>query len=287
MRAAWFGTLIAWLLLIRFSTNHEISDEDMKQISSITLERLTNGVHFALVKRLIDAAVADGKVSEKAATQLAKLQTAFEQEDADLKISQKSFDTDKIAAADSRQDKLFNTLKRAVKGFLGDDDETIAEAAKALNQVFIDYAINTDMQLDREAALVYNLCDDFTKKYAEQIATLGLSVMAKRLSDANAEVLSLLASRSMERSTKVAGALKKSRAAVDIALREFVQYVNAAAVIFGISDYESYIDFANTEITRIKREALGLKASSSSVTSDSTTDNVSSDTTSGSNSGDN
>lgn len=244
----------------------------MKQISTIYFEALANGVHFALAKRLLDAALADEKVSEKAATQLAKLQTAFEQEDADLKLSRKSFDTDKLEKADKRQDKLFLTLKRAVKGFLDDSDEEIAEAAKVLNQLFVDYAISTKAQFDREAGLVYNICTDFNEKYADHVATLGLAVMVKRLTEANAEVLSLLSSRSMERSTKVAGALKKSRAAVDTALRELVQYVNAAAVIFGIDDYESYIDFANTEITRIKREALGQKASTSS--SDDTTDNV-------------
>lgn len=257
----------------------------MKQISTIYLEGLTNGVHFALVKRLIDTAAEDVKVSEKASTQLAKLQTVFEQEDADLKISQKSFDTDKIADADRRQDKLFNALKKAVRGFLSDPDEEYAEAAKVLNQSFTDYAIDTAMQLDREAGLVFNLSDDFANKYAEQVSLLGLSVMARRLSEANAEVLSLLASRSQERSTKIMGALKKSRAAVDAALREFVQYVNAAAVIFGVGDYEAYIDFANTEITRIKREALGQKATSSSDTDNGTTDNVAGDTSSDTDSG--
>lgn len=253
----------------------------MKQIAYIYFEGLTNGVHFALMKRLIDAAVADAKVSEKAAAQLAVLQTAFEQEDADIQLSRKSFDTDKLVEADRRQDKLFNTLKRAVRGFLDDDDAEIAEAAKVLNQHFIDYGIVTTMQLDREAGLMYNLCDDHVKKYSAQVAALGLTVMAKRLSDANAEVLALLESRSKERSTKIAGALKKSRAAVDTAMREFVQYVNAAAVIFGVDDYEAYIDFANTEITRIKREALGQKAgSASSGTSSSTTSSTASSTTS-------
>lgn len=255
----------------------------MKQISTIYLEGLTNGAHFLLMKRLIEQAEADSKVSAKASTQLAKLKTAFAQEDADLAISQKSMDTDKIKAADSRQDKLYTSLKRAVRGFLDDSDSEIAEAAKVINQAFVDYGIDTKMQLDREAGLITNLCDDLANKYSEQVATLGISVMVKRLTDANNEVQSYLNSRSMERSTKVANALKKSRTAVDEAWREFVLYVNAAAVIFGIEDYESFIDFANTEINRIKQQALGQKGTS---TTDNSSDNSSTDSGSSS-SGDN
>jgi len=237
----------------------------MKQIASIYWEGLTNGTHYSLAKRLLEAALADTAVSEKAATQLAALKAAFEQEDADLKISQKSFDTDKIAEADRRQDKLYNTLKKAVRSFLDDDDAETAEAAKTLNQLFTDYGIATTMQLDREAGLMFNLCKDHKEKCPAQLATLGLTVMANKLSAANAEVMSLLEQRSKENSTKVAGALKKSRAAVDEAMRDFIQYVNAAAVIFGVADYEAYIDFANTDIARIKREALGKKSSTASA----------------------
>lgn len=235
----------------------------MKQISTIYLDGLTNGAHFSLMKRLIETAEADSKVSTKASAQLAKLKTSFAQEDADLKISQKSLDTDKIKDADSRQDKLYSSLKRAVKGFLGDSDSEIAEAAKVINQALIDYAINTRMQLDREAGLITNLCGDLADKYSKQVATLGISVIVKRLTDANSEVQSYLGSRSMEQSTKVANALKKSRTQVDTDWRDFALYVNAAAVIFGIADYESYIDYANTEINRIKQQALGQKATSS------------------------
>lgn len=245
----------------------------MKQIDSITLERLANGAHFSLMKRLIEAAEADSKVSEKASTQLAKLKTSFAQEDVDLKISQKSLDTDKIKDADSRQDKLYTSLKRAVKGFLGDSDSEIAEAAKVINQALVDYAIDTKMQLDREAGLVTNLCGDLADKYSEQVATLGISVMVKRLTDANNEVQSYLGSRSMEQSTKVAGALKKSRAQVDTDWRDFVLYVNAAAVIYGIADYESYIDYANTEINRIKQQALGQKSTTSTDDNSSSSGN--------------
>lgn len=70
------------------------------------------------VSNVLARAEADGKVSTKAATQIAALKAAVAQEDKDLKLSQKSLLTDDIAEADHDRDLLLGGYKQAVRGFL-------------------------------------------------------------------------------------------------------------------------------------------------------------------------
>ena len=74
----------------------------MKEISTISLERMNNGAHFLYVSNILTRAEADSKVKTKAAAQVAALKAAVAQEDKDLKISQKSLLTDDIAKADRK-----------------------------------------------------------------------------------------------------------------------------------------------------------------------------------------
>ena len=71
----------------------------MKEISTISLERMNNGAHFLYVSNILARAEADTKVKTKAAAQVAALKAAVAQEDEDLKISQKSLLPDDIAKA--------------------------------------------------------------------------------------------------------------------------------------------------------------------------------------------
>ena len=74
----------------------------------------------------------------------------MEQEDEDLKISQKSMLTDDIATADAERDGLYSGYKKAVNGFRNLSVENMERAAKLLTQYIKDYAIDPKMQLDKE-----------------------------------------------------------------------------------------------------------------------------------------
>ena len=74
----------------------------------------------------------------------------MEQEDEDLKISQKSMLTDDIATADAERDGLYSGYKKAVNGFRNLSVENMEKAAKLLMQHIKDYAIAPKMQLDKE-----------------------------------------------------------------------------------------------------------------------------------------
>ena len=232
----------------------------MKEISTISLERMNNGAHFLYVSNILARAEADAKVKTKAAAQVAALKAAVAQEDEDLKISQKSLLTDDIAKADAERDALYSGYKKAVAGFLNLPVEAMAQAAKVLNQHIKDYGIDPKMQLDRETGLLMNLITDLEGKYKSEVETLSLTPFVTNLKTANERVRTLTASRTDEKMGVTVGALKTSRKASDDAYRMLVKMVNALAMVEGEADYAAFIDYVNTEIVHYKREVLGQKA---------------------------
>ena len=243
----------------------------MKEIGTISLDRMNNGAHFLYINNVLARAEADAKVSMKATTQIAALKTAAAQEDKDLKLSQKSLLTDDIAKADHDRDLLFGGYKRAVKGFLNLPVDNLAQAARVLNQHIIDYAIDLQAQLDKETGMLANFIADLEGKYAEQVAALSLTPFVTSLKEANERVRTLTADRTEERMTIAVGALKKSRKASDEAYRTLVKWVNALALIEGEAEYADFIDYVNTEITHYKREVIGQKADAADTSGGSDT----------------
>ena len=146
----------------------------MSEIGTLSLERLNNGAPFLFISNVLARAEADTNIKSKLSTQIASLKSAKEQEDEDLKISQKSLLTDDIAAADAERDGLYSGYKKAVKGFNDLPVANMAQAAKVLTQHIKDYAIDPKMQLDKETGLLINFVDDLEKKYANEVQTLSL-----------------------------------------------------------------------------------------------------------------
>ena len=124
--------------------------QTMSEIATLSLERLNNGAHFLFISNVLARAEADATIKSKLSTQIASLKSAKEQEDEDLKISQKSLLTDDIAAADAERDGLYSGYKKTVNGFKNLPVENMAKAAKVLTQHIKDYAIDPKMQLDKE-----------------------------------------------------------------------------------------------------------------------------------------
>lgn len=61
----------------------------MSEIGTISLERLNNGAHFLFISNVLARAEADANVKSKLSAQIDSLKKAKEQEDVDLKISQR------------------------------------------------------------------------------------------------------------------------------------------------------------------------------------------------------
>lgn len=231
----------------------------MKEISTISLERMNNGAHFLYVRNVLARAEADTKVNRSAAAQVSALKAAVTQEDKGLSISRKSLLTDDIAKADAERDALYRNYKKVVEGFLNLPGGAMAKAAKVLNQHLKDYAITPKMQLDRETGLLMNLIADLEGKYKPEVDALSLTPFVTGLKAANERVRTFTASRTGEKMGVAVGALKASRKASDKAYRMLVKMVNALALVEGETAYVPFIDYVNAEIVHYKREVIGRK----------------------------
>ena len=228
----------------------------MREIQSIFLGNMNNAAHFLFVSNMAERAEKDAAVSEKCAAQVAALRSAVTAEDENLQISAKSLTTDKIAEADRLRDQLYAGYKKAVTGYVNFPMESMAEAAKVLQQHIKDYKIDVQAQLDKETGLLDNFIQDLEGKFAEQVKTLSLTAFVEKLKAANEEVRELTRQRTDERSAKTAGALKAARVASDEVYKMLTMHVNAHALIEGEKAYAAFIDYANTEIAHFKQEVL-------------------------------
>ncbi|MDE7291411.1 MAG: hypothetical protein K2N58_05120 [Treponemataceae bacterium] len=231
----------------------------MKGIQTFYIGGMNNAAHFLFVSNVAERAEKDSAVSEKCKAQVAALREAVKAEDENLQISAKSLTTDKIAEADRLRDQLYVGYKKAVGGYANFPVESMAEAAKVLQQHIKDYKIDVQAQLDKETGLLVNFIQDLENKFAEQVKALSLTAFVEKLKAANEDVRTLTGQRTDERSAKTAGALKAARSASDEAYRMLVLYVNAHALLEGEADYAAFIDYANTEIAHFRQEVLGGK----------------------------
>ena len=238
-----------------------LSTHDFTKVVEIVLtdlSRLNNGAHFQFIKNVSDRLATDTKIKENAVGQavIKALTEALATEDKYLVLSQKSLLTDEIAAADKERDTLFNGYRTAVKGFLNMPVAALAKNAHELWQHLADYAIDPQMQLERETGLITNLCTDLVGKYATQVQALGLKPYVDALKTANERVETLLVQRTADNSTKVIGALAAARRTSDEAIRNLIKVVNALAILGKPADYAAFIDFMNTLIKRYKEQAM-------------------------------
>ena len=237
------------------------------EIVQTDFSHLNNGAHFQFIKNVSDRLATDTKIKENAVGQavIKALTEALTTEDKCLVLSQKSLLTDEIAHADKERDTLFTGYRTAVKGFLNMPIAALAKNARELWQHLADYAIDPQMQLERETGLITNLCTDLVGKYATQVQALGLKPYVDALKTANERVETLLVQRTTDNSTKVVGALRTAREASDNAIRNLTKVVNALAILGNPADYAAFIDFMNTLIKRYKEQAIPTSTAKANV----------------------
>ncbi len=245
----------------------------MKEIGTISLERMNNGAHYMYLLLILEKAEADATLKTKVSGLTAALREAVTKEDECLKLSQKSLLSDKIQAADGQRDALYSGYKKGVDGYADFPVAALAESAKVLAQHIKDYDIDPKMQLDKETGLLINFIADLEGKFAEHVTALALTPFVTNMKTANEAVRSLTASRTDERTVVEVGALKKARAASDTAYKNLVKMVNALAMVEGDANYAAFIDYVNTEIVHYKREVLGQTASKPGEGADISPDN--------------
>ena len=235
----------------------------MRHFKSVYLKSMRNGVHFLFVKSVLDRAKSDAKVMNKAAKLVEILETAVAKEDECLTLSRKNFKSDDIKQADQDRDTLYAKFRAMVKSFLDIPMQEEAEAAKYLWQSIKDYNIDTKSNLQQETGLLLNLVADLQSPLATHVETLGLTRLVESLKQTNDRVNDMLLQRTDDRSGQVLGALRTARFATDDAYDDLVEVIDALAILEGVADYASFINYVNTEITQYMRNAMNRKATSS------------------------
>ena len=240
------------------------------EIKVISLERMNNGAHFTYMTNVLNRAEADEHVKTAAATQVADLKAALAVEDKYFKVSDKNLKTDIIAAADAERDKLCRNYLKTLKALMNMPDETIANSAKALVQMFIDYELDPDAQLDKQTGILLNMVGDWEGKHAQDVTNTNTGKYVELIKAANERVHSLMVERSDEEKEVPVGALKSARKQTDIAYRALVKMVNALIMVNGETDYADFVKFLNYEIKRYKEEVLNQKVPEGTKPDDTT-----------------
>lgn len=240
------------------------------EIKVISLERMNNGAHFTYMTNVLNRAEADEHIKVDAATQVADLKAALAVEDKYFKTSDKNLKTDIIAAADAERDKLCRNYLKTLKALMNMPDETIANSAKALVQMFIDYEFDPDAQLDKQTGILLNMVADWEGKHAQDVTNTNTGKFVELIKAANEKVHSLMVERSDEQKEIPVGALKSARKQTDIAYRALVKMVNALIMVNGETDYADFVKFLNYEIKRYKEEVLNQKVPEGTKPDDTT-----------------
>ncbi|TGX81157.1 hypothetical protein E5358_11085 [Palleniella muris] len=228
----------------------------MKEIATISLERMNNGAHFLFVSNVIGFAEASRIVKEKAQALISALKEAVAKEDKCLQISHKSMLTADIEESDAERDALYNGYKSAVKGYLSLPSNDYAERAKKLWQHLKDYGLIPQLQLDRETGMLMNFITDLEGKYKEDVAALNLTPFVAGMKAANNRVREMMLERTENQKSIPVGALKGARKIADNAYRKLVSMINALATVEGAAEYSPFIEIVNAEILHFKRDVL-------------------------------
>lgn len=228
----------------------------MKQINSISMERMSNGSHFLFITDTVGLATADAKVKTKVTAELTALQTALKAEDDALALSKASLLSKEIKAIDAERDKHYKALRKAITFFLNHPDAELVKAAARLEQLLKDYNINPAMQLDRETGLLLNLISDLETKSAADVTALALTPVVQAMKQANDKLREVTRARANDRAVQIVGQLRQAQHASDEAYRTLVQKVNALAVVEGEVDYADFISKMNEQVKHYKQEVL-------------------------------
>ena len=229
----------------------------MREIDGIKLEALDNGAHFEYHTSTVKRAKADSAVSTRCTKYLTPYEAALDGEDDVYKTSTKDPLTDQIEESDLLRDTIYRGYRDSVKAMSVIPIEATQQAAKTLLQHIKDYKIDVRDQLDKESGKLRNFTADLKGKYAEQVATLGLTDVVNSLATANEKTATLIQERDDANKDAKTGLMKQARAKVDEAYRMLIKVVNALMLVEDEAAYADFADKQNAQIRRYKQRVLG------------------------------
>lgn len=236
----------------------------MTTFKSLPKVRLRSGAHFTVMEAFQAKLEAAKFTPAKLTALVTEFTTALAEEDKYLKQSNASALSQQLADTDGERDKLYSLTKQTITQWANADFEPQSTAAKALLMLIKLYKVDIHDQYDQETGLLTNLLTDMaTTENAAHVATLGLTSVIASLTEKNEQMKTLMAERSDERSTKVAGALKAARTQVNALYDQLTKLIESYSdTADDTTPYETFITEWNAEVERIKQQAVSAAASS-------------------------
>lgn len=234
-----------------------------KKVELLRIESMNNAQSNEFMTANIARAEADAKIAELLAPQLTAWKDANTQFDAYLKQSQKALLTEDIKSLDEVQDDDYLAFKGMVRSLMNVPDPTLKERIRRVKLCLDTYKIETDWEYIKEMNFIRQMLDDLQGRLAEDVTVLGLGIFVEKLAQSNAAVRQA----QQQRDDNAAGQLKGQTAAwrreTEKKYREFVEMLNARALVFGDADYAAFIDKLNASIAHYRQilaVAAGIRA---------------------------
>ena len=191
----------------------------------------------------------------------AKFHTTFQALDDAYQRSQMSFSTQTIAEKDEERDVWGGVIEQVAKQWARMPDETMALHDRRVYQVFRDIDYRASEALVAQNEKVINIEQRFSEDVSVDMAltAMGLKEANRRFSTLTQEIITLMAQRNEENSTRVQGELKAAREAMDAVYADFVELTNAFIVTTGDASLEQLAQVLNAEYKKIEEQMAQSK----------------------------
>lgn len=228
----------------------------MTKFKVLPKTQLRSGTHFTEMEAFQAKLVAAAFTPAKLTALVEKFKAALADEDKYLKQSVASAISPQLADTDTERDRDYSLLKQIIVLWAASKFDPQATAAKALKPLIDLYKIDIHDQYDQETGLLTNLITDMEKAdNAAHVKTLGLADVLAKLKEENDQMKTLMASRSDERSARVAGALKEARTEVNAIYDKLTSLIESySETADDTAPYEGFIAEWNAEIERVRQQ---------------------------------
>ena len=234
-----------------------------KKVESLKIESMNQAQSNEFMTSNIARAEADPVIAAQLAPQLEAWKAANIQFDYYLKQSQRVLLTEDIKGLDNVQDKDLTAFMGMVRALQNVPDDELHQAARRVKLCTDTYRIETDWEYIKEMNFIRQMLDDLQGRLAADVAALGLTLFVNKLAESNAAVRAAQEQRDNDAAGVLKGQTMAWRRETEKKYREFVEMLNARALVFGDADYASFIDRLNSSIAHYRQilaVAAGIRA---------------------------
>jgi hypothetical protein len=168
----------------------------------------------------------------------------------------KSFLTEQIEEADQRMDRALTALRTQVRAQEYSTNTTIAEAAKRVYIMLMDYGKVTVKPYEKQAGDIQSILRQFSSggPYYYDASTLGLSTLIGELQAALTLFDQLLKQRDEKSLLKPDKTSAEIRSEIEPIYHQIETKINAGAELNTSTAFETFINHLNPEIERLNEE---------------------------------